>query len=320
MTAPDRTVPVTVLLPVHNGGRHLEAAVTSILTQTHRDLELLVVDDGSTDGSGEWLDGVTDPRVRVLHQENGGLVDALNRGLREARHDLVARMDADDVSEPRRLELQVRHLLDHPEVAAVGCCYRVVDEQDRVVDEVHTAAEPGYLRRQLYFRNVLPHAGMTFRRDLVLGAGGYRDVGPVEDYDLWTRLVRDHAIRALAEPLLRYRDSPSGISRQSSDRQRRCLEEVRTAFHAQWPIDVPGPVSLLREGLEHERRYGATCPTALRSYVFDHAWLAILMSRRGRLRTAARLATGLLALVLRRPRAVAGLVDVARRPGRRPRG
>lgn len=311
--APDRTVPVTVLLPVYNGGRHLEAAVTSILTQTHRDLELLVIDDGSTDGSGEWLDTLTDPRVRVLHQSNEGLVATLNQGLGEARYHLVARMDADDVSEPRRLELQVQHLLANPDVAAVGCCYRVIDECDHVVDEVHTAADPAYLHRQLYFRNVLPHAGMTFRRDVVLEAGGYRDVGPVEDYDLWTRLAQKHQISSLPEQLLRYRNSPTGISRQDHERQRTSLKAVRGHLHASRPMEAGGPRRILREGLQHERRYGPTCPAALRSYIFDHAWLAILLGRHGRFREAAQLMAGVVALALRRPTAAGGLVDVARR-------
>jgi glycosyltransferase involved in cell wall biosynthesis len=313
MTKADRTVPVSVLLPVHNGGRHLEAAVTSILTQTHDDLELLVIDDGSTDGSGEWLDALTDARVRVLHQPNRGLVATLNRGLAQARHDLVARMDADDVSEPRRLELQVRHLLDHPEVAAVGCCYRVVDEQDRLVQEAHTAADPAYQHRRLYFRNVLPHAGMTFRRDVVRAAGGYREVGPVEDYDLWVRLAAAHAVASLPQPLLRYRASPAGISMRDNDRQRRCLREARDRLHEERPM-VPVPAGqVLREGLAHTRTYGATCPSAARDYVFDHVWLAVLLARRRRVRLAAALLVGALGVVARRPSAGRALMDVVRR-------
>ena len=311
--APDRTVPVSVLLPVHNGGRHLEAAVASILTQTHRDLELLVIDDGSTDGSGEWLDGLTDPRVRVLHQPNQGLVATLNRGLEEVRHELVARMDADDVSEPRRLELQVRHLLDHPEVAAVGCCYRVVDAQDGHLQDAHTAADPAYQHRRLYFRNVLAHAGMTFRRDAVRAAGGYRDVGPVEDYDLWGRLAVDHAVASLPQPLLLYRASPTGISLRDNERQRRCLRETRDRLHETSPMARVPARQVLREGLAHARTYGATCPGAARDYVFDHVWLAVVLARRRRLREAGALLAGALGVVARRPSAGRALVDVVRR-------
>jgi glycosyltransferase involved in cell wall biosynthesis len=314
MTTPDRTLPVTVLLPVHNGGRHLAAAVESILGQTHRDLELLVVDDGSTDGSGELLDHLVDPRVRVLHQPNRGLVVTLNTGLEKATHNLVARMDADDVSDPRRLELQVRHLAEHPQVAAVGCCYDVIDEDDTVVRSVHTAASVQYLHRQLYFRNVLPHAGMTFRRSAVLAVGGYRDVGPVEDYDLWIRLSAEHELASLPERLLRYRVTPTGISVRARDEQLRCLRRVRAELHATRPMPAVAASSVVEEGLRHAARYGPTCPAALRTYVFDHLWLAVQVAGVGhRVGAAARLLAGTVALVVRRPAAAGAFLDVLRR-------
>lgn len=301
-TTSDRTVPVSVLLPVHNGGRHLAAAVSSILGQTHDELELLAIDDGSTDGSGELLDALRDPRVRVLHQPNRGLVATLNTGLAEARHEIVARMDSDDLSAPRRLELQVRHLQAHPEVAAVGCCYDVVDEHDVVVRQVHTAAAAAYLRRQLYFRNVLPHAGMTFRRSAVLGVGGYRDVGPVEDYDLWVRLALHHDLASLPETLLRYRVSPGGISGQAGERQRQATRDVRSRLHRARPLAPVRARDVLAEGRAHVRTYGTSCPGSLAAYVYDHAWLALVLGRAARLRPALRLAAGVLLLCARSPR------------------
>lgn len=312
-TANDRTVPVTVLLPVYNGGRHLAAAVSSILTQTHQDLELLAIDDGSTDGSGELLEALDDSRVRVLHQSNVGLVATLNRGLAEARHEVVARMDADDLSSESRLQLQVGFLVSNPDVAAVGCCYDVIDEDDTRIDSVHTAAAPAYLRRQLYFRNVLPHAGMTFRRDAVLAVGGYRDVGPAEDYDLWTRLVQRYPIASLPDSLLQYRSTATGISVLAAEQQRRCLKDIRSRLHSSHPLAIPAARDVLREGLAHSAQFGRTCPTAARSYVFDHAWLAALLARRGQVLPAARLAVGTVGLACRRPASARGLVDVLRR-------
>lgn len=308
----DRTAPVTVLLPVHNGGRHLPAAVSSILGQTYRDFELLVIDDGSTDGTSDYLKSVDDPRLRVHHQPNLGLVSALNTGLSMARHEFVARMDADDVSEPDRIQVQVDHLLDHPSVAAVGCCYTVIDEQDAVLREVHTAGHPDYLAAQLYFRNVLPHAGMMFRRSLVLAAGGYRDVGPVEDYDLWARLTADHAIASVPLLLLRYRLTSTGISLGARDLQRRCHREIRDRLHRERPLTVPPARVVVARGLDHGRDFAASCAGADRAFVFDHVWLAALLARRRRTGAATRVALGVLGLILRRPARAMGLLDVVR--------
>ena len=316
MSADHATVPVTVLLPVYNGGDHLATAVASILGQTHEAFELLVIDDGSTDGTADLLAGLTDPRVTVVTQPNRGLVATLNKGLSLARHDLVARMDADDVSHPRRLELQVDFLTADPGVVAVGCCYEVVDDGG-VVAQVHTAADPPYLRRQLFFRNVLPHAGMMFRRSAVVAVGGYRDVGPVEDYDLWARLSAGHELASLPDVLLSYRLSSSGISANAGDEQIQHHRLVRNRMLAEGSFPHASAVRILREGLEHARTYEATCPGALRSYVFDHIWLAALLTRGGRLRSGSSLMTGAVALAVLRPRAFVGFLDVARNVARR---
>jgi glycosyltransferase involved in cell wall biosynthesis len=306
------TVPITVLLPVHNGGEHLVAAIASILTQSHRAYELLVIDDGSNDGTAQFLDQITDPRLRVLTRNRQGLVAALNWGLSEARHDVIARMDADDVSHPRRLELQLEHLLRHPEVAAVGCCYDVVDDDGRPLTRVHTAGEPGYIHRQLFFRNVLPHAGMMYRRDAVVSAGGYRDVGPAEDYDLWMRLSSAHDIASLPQVLLTYRRSPGGISATAAGLQRAAHRHIRDARLGGETFPPTSARQTLREGLRHADIYGRSCPECLRTYVFDHIWLALLLLARRSTRAGMALALGAVALAALRPRSAAGIFDAAR--------
>jgi glycosyltransferase involved in cell wall biosynthesis len=253
-----------------------------------------------------------DPRIRVLRQENQGLVASLNRGLAEARHDLIARMDADDLCAPRRLELQVAHLVAHPDVVAVGCCCEVIDENSEPIGHVHAAAAPRYLRRQFYFRNVLGHAGMSFRRDEVVASDGYRDVGPAEDYDLWVRLSTDHNIACLPDVLLRYRRNPAGVSNQSLSRQREAMLRVRDDLHQRRPMPRLTARSVWREGEEHLRRYSGSCPDAARNYAFDHAWLALLCARRGRVFQAARLSGGLARLLARHPSASSGLFDIVK--------
>ncbi|MCY7289058.1 MAG: glycosyltransferase, partial [Cryobacterium sp.] len=204
--------PVTVLLPVFNGGARLPQAIESVLAQSYERFELLVIDDGSDDGTADYLDSLVDPRVRVVHQSNQGLVRTLNRGFSEASHQFVARMDADDVSEPERLAVQTQFLIENPLVAAVGSCFVTIDDEGSVLDEVHVAADARYLRRSMYFRNSFAHGAMTLRRDRVLQVGGYREVGPCEDYDLWVRLLRSYALGNVPDVLYRYRVYGSQIS------------------------------------------------------------------------------------------------------------
>jgi glycosyltransferase involved in cell wall biosynthesis len=308
---------VTVLLTVFNGGPHLKEAVASVLSQTHPRFELLVVDDGSTDGSGEWLAALDDPRIRVVRQANRGLVAALNHGLEEARTDLVARMDADDISSPARLEQQARYLMRHPGVAAVGCCYAVVEEDGSPAEVMHVAGAPSYLRRRLYFRNTFAHASMTFRRSAALEVGGYRDVGPVEDYDLWVRLSARHDLAALPDVLFTYRRTTTGISASQRERQLESLARVRASLRQERPLAVPSARQLRAEGEEHVRRYGADCGDALPTYVFDHAWLAIHAARERNLGAAARLGAAVVLLVLRHPSGWRGLPGADRLPRRR---
>ena len=298
---------VTVLLPVYNAGSFLGPAVDSVLAQTHADFELLIVDDGSTDGSSEALDGLEDSRVRVLHQANTGLVGALNAGLSATSSEFVARMDQDDLSHPARLERQLDYLVQHPAVAAVGCCYEVMDEAGTMTAVAHVAGQPEYLRRQLYFRNIFPHGGMVFRRSAVMSVGGYREVGPAEDYDLWVRLAQRYELANVPDVLYRYRLTGTGMSLQSAEHQRETMRGIRHRLHLERPLSVSSR-QIFRDGRSHHQAFVATCAAPLRNYVYDHAWLALLLARRGRWRVALSSAAGAAALLMRHPLAcVSGL-------------
>jgi hypothetical protein len=302
----ERTSPVTVLMPVYNGLPHLMEAVQSVLDQTHVDLELLVLDDGSDDGSGEYLDDLSDPRVRIIHQPNRGLVATLNRGLAEATFPLVARMDADDVSAPERLAVQVGYLDNHQDVAAVGSCFAIIDDTGQQVDSGHVAADQAYLRRAIYARNVLAHGSVVMRRDWVVAVGGYRDVGPCEDYDLWVRLLAKHPVVNLADLLYHHRIAEAGISWRQRERQVDCFENVRADLHRAQPLRVTSPVTLLREGVRHVQTH-PTCRRTAQSYASDHWILCLQFLRNRRVLAAGSVGMGLLMFTLRFPRALGGL-------------
>ena len=202
---------VTVLLPVYNGERHLREAVESILSQTLAAFELLIVDDGSTDGTEAICRSFTDPRIRVIRREkHAGLVSALNDGIDRITTKYVARMDADDVAVPSRLVRQVAFLEARPDIAACGSWAReLVDGRLRAV----MRRPSGEYLRQTAWRPVPIFHPTACLRTNVLQALRYRpDFIHAEDYDLWLRLYRHHRIDNVPAVLLHYRIHQASVS------------------------------------------------------------------------------------------------------------
>jgi glycosyltransferase involved in cell wall biosynthesis len=195
---------LSVLLPVRNHARYLGAAIESILGQSFRDFELLVLDDASTDGSRELLQGLSDSRLRVLrNEEHLGLAATLNRGLLETDATWVARQDADDLSEPDRLRRQLAFLEEHPHVSLLGTEGRLLDERDQTIGRLRTSTDHGTLLFGLLFDNCFVHTSVVFRRDHVLELGGYDvTLKRAQDYDLWIRLARGRTVANLSERLV----------------------------------------------------------------------------------------------------------------------
>jgi glycosyltransferase involved in cell wall biosynthesis len=199
---------VSVVMPVYNARRFLDKAICSIRLQTLTDQELIIVDDGSTDGSTEVLrvHAAADPRLSVLRLSHGGVAMALNQGLIAARAELVARMDADDEARPDRLERQLAALEAQPDTAVLGTGCEIIDADDRVINAAVPKGDPVELREDLLKANCLIHPTVTMRRRLVLAIGSYRPVfTAAEDYDLWLRVSERHNLSNLPDLLLRYR-------------------------------------------------------------------------------------------------------------------
>lgn len=209
MTAAPR---VTVLMAVHNGARHLREAIDSILVQTFRDFEFLIVDDGSTDESPSILASYVDPRIVIIRNAtNVGLTKSLNIGLNAARGELVARQDADDVSYPERLAKQVAFLDAHPEIAVVGAQARIIDADGHELptDERKPLAAEA-IRFALLFSNPIVHTAATFRRKLV---DGYDErFVTSQDVELWSRVAEQHPLANLPERLVDLRVHAQSVS------------------------------------------------------------------------------------------------------------
>jgi glycosyltransferase involved in cell wall biosynthesis len=219
---------VSVLLPVRDGALFLREAVESVLAQTLRDFELVVVDDGSTDATASILATVQDKRLRVLRQEPLGLVPALGRAVAEARAPNLARMDADDLSLPSRLERQLEVLERDERLALVGCGVETIDVTGRVTGSWSLPAEDAALRRRLLLRNPFTHGAVLLRGAAIAAAGGYRaDYGANEDYDLWRRIARDWRLGAVPEVLYRYRVHPAAVTKTRVEERIAARERLR---------------------------------------------------------------------------------------------
>ena len=219
---------VSVLMPVYNGSRYLRGAIESVLAQSFGDFELIVVDDGSTDGVRRVLREYErrDTRVRLFERPHAGIVATLNFGLRQCRGEFVARMDGDDVALPNRLEAQVALLRREPGVAVVGGGYELVDAAGRLLRiEYPPTGDAALQELCLSGRTPICHPLATIRRSALTVAGDY-DAGleMAEDLDLWLRLGEVGRLACVPEVVLKYRQHSGSLS---ETRQRQQGEAIR---------------------------------------------------------------------------------------------
>jgi glycosyltransferase involved in cell wall biosynthesis len=205
----NRPPSVSVLMAVHNGQRYLAESLDTVLAQTWKDFELIVVDDGSTDETPSILRAYAqrDPRFVLLRNDsNLKLPASLNRGLTVCRAPLVARADADDLNSPSRLEEQIKFLEQHPLVGAVSCCCLLVDADRRVLRRHAVPTEDPKIKFKLLWESTLAHSGVSYRVGLVRSVGGYDETyTTAQDYDLWARLANRTEFANLAGTFLTVR-------------------------------------------------------------------------------------------------------------------
>ncbi|MFH1430730.1 MAG: glycosyltransferase [Candidatus Uhrbacteria bacterium] len=209
---------VSVLMSVYNGERYLRDSIDSVLAQTYEHLEIVIVDDGSTDGTASILATYVDPRIVVVHRaENIGLTRSLNEGLRNTKGKYVARLDVGDIAVSGRIAAQVRELEQHPDVGIIGSdivffCddtklreYRHVTDHDRIVEQLRTFASP------------LPHSTLLMRRSILDALCGYDErFERSQDRDLLLRASRITRLASFGEVLVYLRFDPTSLSYASS--------------------------------------------------------------------------------------------------------
>jgi glycosyltransferase involved in cell wall biosynthesis len=225
--------PISVVMPVYNSAGVVGEAVESILRQTLRDFEFIIVDDGSSDATPQILSEYArrDSRIKLYTQENCGLIATLNRYCRIAPGKYIARMDADDISLPTRLEKQFRFLERHPEIGVLGTWIQDVDETRAPIIEWPVPADPVVVRWFLFFGNCIAHPSVMMRRDLLDRLGYYRpEAIHVEDYDLWIRAAEITMLANLPEVLVQYRISAASVSSRNELLQKERASALSSAL------------------------------------------------------------------------------------------
>lgn len=219
----NKTPEISVILPVYNAAPYVVKAVQSMLRQSFTNFELLLINDGSTDDTDAIIKAhcLADARVRYISRENKGLIATLNEGIRLSLGRYIARMDADDISEPERLALQYQYLTSHPDVAAVGCAYQLMDEQENIIN-IRKPPRYNWLIKPLFlFGSPFAHPSMMLNKGLIGQHLHYNDAYQyAEDYELWLRLSLRFKLANLAKPLLKYRVLNTSVSRKYATEQR----------------------------------------------------------------------------------------------------
>ncbi|MBU5614580.1 glycosyltransferase [Geomonas azotofigens] len=214
---------VSVIMSVYNSERFLRQAIDSILAQSFRDFEFIIIDDGSTDGSAAIIRSYDDARIRIITQDNVGLTKSLNKAMKMAAAEYLARQDADDISEPGRLAKQVAVLDADPATVLVSGNLRYFSEAWSSATESNRAVPPLLVKWLLLFYNhVGGHSQVMFRRDVAVKLGGYDEgIRYSQDYDLWLRLAEAGGVTIVPEVLLNFRHHDANLSKIAAEEQQR---------------------------------------------------------------------------------------------------
>jgi len=264
MSASRNPLAVAVLLPFYNAADTLAETLDSIQAQSLEAFSLIAVDDGSSDGSAEIVRQRMphDPRITLLQPGRQGVVGAMNSALAHCQSPLVARMDADDIMHPERLARQSRYLHEHAHIDLLGSRVRLFPEeriQDGFAEYIrwqNGCLTPEAIAHNIYVELPIAHPSVMFRREVVLGAGGYRDGDFPEDYELLLRLHQQgHRMAKLPEVLLDWRDSGGRLTRTDSRYAREAFDRIRAHYLARDPrLQQPRPLAFWGAGRNTRKR------------------------------------------------------------------
>ena len=274
---------VSVLLSNYNGDKHLDESISSVLSQTYKDFEFIIVDDASTDSSRKVIENYHDKRIKKYYAEkNRNIAYSLNLALSMASGEYIARIDSDDVWELNKLEIQVQYMENHSECGACFTKVNIIDEYSNIANDMYdeyfqlfnsaeNKSQREWLRFFFYQGNCLCHPSVVIRRNVLEHVGGYYHLAyvPAEDYELWTRIVMKYPIHILEEKLVRYRweETVNKISGKSDGKiyafpnimmltRKRIMENIDNEdFVRYFKEDFINPESESQEELECEKAH-----------------------------------------------------------------
>jgi glycosyltransferase involved in cell wall biosynthesis len=208
---------VSIILPAYNCEKYIGKAIQSVLLQTFTDLELIIINDGSTDNTEELIQSFNDRRiVYIKNNKNEGLIYSLNRAIALAHGKYIARMDADDISKPERLAKQRSFLDQHADITVVACTIEFINEKEEITgvwDLDRQTITPGQIKKAILKQNCIAHPTVMIRSKIIKELKYKPYQKNIEDYDLWLRMLsRGYKIAKLDEPLLLYRIHENSIT------------------------------------------------------------------------------------------------------------
>lgn len=221
---------ISVVMPVWNGEKFLQAAIESVLKQSFADFEFVIVDDGSTDGTRDILASYSDRRITVHRLDHGGIVTALNFGMSVARSEWIARQDADDISHPDRFALQWRALEQRPETVLSYTDVSLVGQDAGLTGQARFPRTRAMLALRLCRQNPIVHSTVMFQKEAFVRAGGYRpEERHAEDFALWGRLLPHGDFVGLPDRLLSFRLHAQSVSKANLETQSALAAEIALA-------------------------------------------------------------------------------------------
>lgn len=205
---------ISVIMSVHNQAQYLPSALYSLKKQTYKNCQHVFIDDASTDSTWQILQKYkTKSSMLIKHQYQCGLAKSLNQGIRVAKGEYIARMDADDIAHPTRFAKQVKFLQSHSHVAACGTAVTLINQSGEIIGKKSYPTDSTILNSVIMRYNPLVHPTTMMRTAVIRQLGGYDEsLNGAEDYDLWLRVSRHYQLANLPETLLQYRVNPQGIS------------------------------------------------------------------------------------------------------------
>lgn len=221
---------VSVIMSAYNAEKYIKEAIDSILNQTFKDFEFIIINDGSTDSTRDIILSYKDSRIRFIeNKKNIGLTKSLNKGLKLAKGEYIARLDADDSSMPKRFEKQINFLDKHKDIAVIGNWIEIIDEETNKAHVLKNSCNSAIIKWAQIFKNQMDHSSVFFRKKIIEEVGSYKEIYKyAQDFDLWFRVLRKYKIANLPEVLTKYRIHSESVTKtpESHKIQRKLVLEI----------------------------------------------------------------------------------------------